>query len=249
MEKTLSGKYALVTGGARGIGRAICLKLASLGSNILVNDVPGAPSTEETVKLCRELGVQAEVCAFDVSDSAAVESAFEGLRSKPGRLDILVNNAGISRDNLLIRFKDEDWSKTLAVNLTGAFNCARAAAALMMKARWGRIINIASVVGQMGNGGQAAYSASKAGMIGLTKTIAREIASRNVTVNAIAPGFITTDMTQALDEKVKAEHLKSIPLGRYGDPGEVANLVAFLAGDEAAYITGQVIGINGGMYM
>ena len=249
MNKTLAGKYSLVTGGARGIGRAICLKLASMGSNILVNDIPTAPSTEETVKLCRELGVQAEICAFDVSDSSAVESAIEGLKKQPGRLDILVNNAGISRDNLLIRFKDEDWHKTLSVNLTGAFYCARSAAALMMKARQGRIINIASVVGQMGNAGQAAYSASKAGMIGLTKTIAREIASRNVTVNAIAPGFIATDMTNALDEKVKEEHLKTIPLGRYGEASDVANLVAFLASDDAAYITGQIIGVNGGMYM
>lgn len=249
MDKILAGKYALVTGGARGIGRAICLKLASLGSNILVNDIPTAPSTEETVKLCRELGVQADICAFDVSESSAVDGAFEALKAKPGRLDILVNNAGISRDNLLIRFKDEDWQKTLSVNLTGAFYCARAAATLMMKARQGRIINIASVVGQMGNAGQAAYSASKAGMIGLTKTIAREIASRNVTVNAIAPGFIATDMTNALDEKVKAEHLKSIPLNRYGEASDVANLVAFLASDDSAYITGQVIGVNGGMYM
>ena len=245
---TLTGKVALVTGAARGIGQAIAKKLAGEGCDIALCDLKAEWLTE-TVGLIEAAGRKVKCFEANVSDAAAVEAVVDGAIKEFGKIDILVNNAGISRDNLLIRFKDEDWQKTLSVNLTGAFYCARAAAVLMMKARQGRIINIASVVGQMGNAGQAAYSASKAGMIGLTKTIAREIASRNVTVNAIAPGFIATDMTHGLDENVKAEHLKSIPLGRYGEAADVANLVAFLASDDAAYITGQIVGVNGGMYM
>lgn len=249
MKPSLKDKIALVTGGSRGIGRAICTKLASLGANVYVNYSASPAAAEETVRACQEFGVEANALGFSVADSAAVDAAFEQIKSKYGKLDILVNNAGISRDGLLLRFKDADWRETLGINLDGAFFCSRAAAKLMLKAKSGSIVNISSVVGEMGNAGQAAYVSSKAGLIGLTKSLARELASRAITVNAITPGFITTDMTDKLDESLKAEMLKSIPLSRFGDPEEVANLVAFLASTEAAYITGQVVGINGGMYM
>ncbi|MBX7137950.1 MAG: 3-oxoacyl-[acyl-carrier-protein] reductase [Oligoflexia bacterium] len=249
MNKPLSGKLALVTGGSRGIGRAISIKLASLGAKVLVNYSSSPDAADETVRNCVEAGGEAEALGFSVGDSAAVDQAFDGIKEKYGKIDILVNNAGISRDGLFIRMRDEDWHKTLDINLNGSFYCARAAAKLMLKAKQGAIINISSVVGEMGNGGQVPYVSSKAGLLGLTKAMARELASRSITVNAITPGFIRTDMTDALDEKLKVEHLKAIPLSRYGEPSEVASLVAFLAGPEAAYITGQVIGINGGMYM
>ena len=202
-----------------------------------------------TVALCAAGGGSAEAVGFDVAQSGAVEEAFESLKAKHGRMDILVNNAGLSRDGLLVRMKDEDWHQTLEVNLSGAFYCARAAAKIMMKARKGRVITISSIVGEMGNAGQAAYVASKAGLIGLTKSLARELASRQITVNAVTPGFIETDMTAALSDQLKEQMLASIPLGRFGQPREIAELVAFLAGPESAYITGQVFGVNGGMYM
>ena len=190
-----------------------------------------------------------EVLKCSVQYSQAVENAFDGIKSRHGQLDILVNNAGISRDGLVLRMKDEEWLATLGVNLNGAFFCSRAAARLMLRAKSGRIINISSVVGEMGNAGQVPYVSSKAGVLGLTKALAKELASRSITVNAITPGFIETDMTAALDDKLRGEHMKAIPLGRYGKAEEVANLTAFLASDAASYITGQVIGINGGMYM
>ena len=249
MSKNLSGQVALVTGGSRGIGRAICVALASHGARVFVNCTANREAAEETVKLCKEAGGDAESIVFDVADSSAVDVAVDSIKERAGRLDILVNNAGIAKDGLLMRFKDEDWRKTMSVNLDGAFYCTRAASKIMMRARVGRIVNISSVVGEMGNAGQAAYVSSKAGLIGLTKSVARELASRNVTVNAVTPGFIATDMTQGLDEKLKAEHLKAIPLGRYGEASEIATLIAFLVGPDAAYITGQVIGVNGGMYM
>lgn len=249
MNKPLEGQVSLVTGGSRGIGRAISVKLAALGSRVFINYSSRVDAALEVVKECEELGVQAEAIGFDVSDSAAVDRAFDEIKTKAGRVDVLVNNAGISKDGLFIRMKDEDWDTTLKINLNGAFYCSRAAAKIMMKARYGRIINISSVVGEMGNAGQIPYSSSKAGMIGLTKSIARELASRNITSNVITPGFIETDMTGVLDEKVKVETLKNIPLGRFGHANEVAELVSFLAGASAGYITGQVIGINGGMYM
>ena len=248
MAGSFVGKTALVTGGARGIGRVIGEELAGCGARVVINDVRDA-AAEETAQLFRQRGWEAEALAFDVASSAAVDAAVDGIRERWGRLDILVNNAGITGDALLIRMKDEDWERVLSINLKGAFFCARAAAKIMMKARSGRIINISSVVGEMGNAGQASYSASKAGLIGLTKTLARELAARGITVNAVAPGFIETDMTAKLDEKVKAEHFRAIPLGRYGSPIDVAKVVAFLASDDAGYITGQTIGINGGMYM
>jgi 3-oxoacyl-[acyl-carrier protein] reductase len=242
-------KVALVTGASRGIGRAIAIELARQGSYVIVNYSSSPEAAQETLNAIREAGSDGEVLKFAVQDSQQVENAFDGIKSRHGQLDILVNNAGISRDGLVLRMKDEEWLATLAVNLNGSFFCARAAARLMLKAKKGRIINISSVVGEMGNAGQVPYVSSKSGVIGMTKALARELASRNVTVNAVTPGFIETDMTSALDDKLKEEHLKSIPLSRYGQAEEVAQLVAFLASDNAAYITGQVIGINGGMYM
>ncbi len=249
MEKVLSGKVALVTGGSRGIGRAVCVKLAALGARVFVNYSSSPESAQETVALCKGHEAVAESIGFNVGDSAQVDQAFDKIKSSAGGVDILVNNAGISRDGLLMRMKDEDWAQTLNTNLTGSFYCARAASKQMLRAKKGAIVNISSVVGEMGNAGQAAYVASKAGLIGLTKSMARELGSRNITVNAITPGFIETDMTSALDEKVKEGHLSVIPLGRYGQAEEVAELVAFLASPNATYLTGQVIGINGGMYM
>ena len=249
MTETLPRKIALVTGASRGIGRSIALSLAKQGAFVIVNYSSSPEAAQETLNAIREVGGDGEIVKFSVQDSQAVEDAFEGIKSRHGKLDVLVNNAGISRDGLVLRMKDEEWLQTLAVNLNGSFFCARAAARLMLKAKKGRIINISSVVGEMGNAGQVPYVSSKSGLIGMTKALARELASRNITVNAVAPGFIETDMTDALDAKLKEEHSKSIPLGRFGQAEEVADLVAFLASENAAYITGQVIGINGGMYM
>lgn len=249
MNETSTRKTALVTGASRGIGRSIAMALAKQGAFVIVNYSSSPEAAQETLNAIREVGGDGEIVKFSVQDSQAVEDAFEGIKARHGKLDILVNNAGISRDGLVLRMKDEEWLQTLAVNLNGSFFCARAAARLMLKAKKGRIINISSVVGEMGNAGQVPYVSSKSGLIGMTKALARELASRNVTVNAVAPGFIETDMTDALDQKLKEEHQKSIPLGRFGQAEEVADLVAFLASDNAAYITGQVIGINGGMYM
>jgi 3-oxoacyl-[acyl-carrier protein] reductase len=242
-------KIALVTGASRGIGRAIAVSLAKQGAFVIVNYSSSPEAAQETLSVIRENGGDGELLQFSVQDSQAVEDAFDGIKARHGHLDILVNNAGISRDGLVLRMKDEEWLATLAVNLNGAFFCSRAAARMMLKSKWGRIVNISSVVGEMGNAGQVPYVSSKAGLIGLTKALAKELASRNVTVNAITPGFIETDMTAALDDKLRDEHMKAIPLGRYGQADEVAQLVAFLSSDASAYITGQVIGINGGMYM
>jgi 3-oxoacyl-[acyl-carrier protein] reductase len=249
MTKSLQGQVAVVTGGSRGIGRAISIALASEGAHVVVNFASNQSAAEEVVTLCEQAGGTASLSPFLVGDSEAVDNAFDAIKEKHGRLDILVNNAGISRDGLFIRMKNDDWDKTLETNLNGAFYCARAAAKIMIKGRYGRIINMSSVVAEMGNAGQIPYVSSKAGLIGLTKAMAKELASRNITVNAITPGFIETDMTAALDEKLREEHLKVIPLSRYGKAEEVAALTQFLASAHAGYITGQVIGINGGMYM
>lgn len=249
MEKLLKDKVALVTGGSRGIGRAISIKLANLGAKVFINYTSNEAYAEETAGFCRVDGGEAHIIRFNVGDSTSVDTAIDSIKERAGRLDILVNNAGIANDGLLIRTKDEDWQQVINTNLSGAFYCSRAAARLMIKSRWGRIINISSVVGEMGNPGQASYVSSKAGLIGLTKSLARELAARSITVNAVTPGFIETDMTKDLDDKLKEGHLSVIPLGRYGQASEVASLVAFLAGDSASYITGQIVGINGGMYM
>ncbi|MCB0353735.1 MAG: 3-oxoacyl-[acyl-carrier-protein] reductase [Bdellovibrionales bacterium] len=249
MGKNLEGRVALVTGGSRGIGRAICVELADRGAQVIVNFRSNEAEAEETVKLCAEKGGQAFALQFDVADSAQVDQAFAALKERTGRLDILVNNAGISKDGLILRLKDEDWHSTLSTNLHGAFYTVRAAAKIMVKARCGSIVQMSSVVGEMGNAGQVPYVSSKAGMLGLTKALARELAPRGIRVNSITPGFIETDMTAELDENLKQEHFKAIPLGRYGKPEDVAHAVAFLVSDEAAYITGQTIGVNGGMLM
>jgi len=242
-------RVALVTGAARGIGRAIALTLAQPDRLIYLNDVANLDEAAWTQKEVEEKGAAAKVVAFDVADAEAVQRGFESIIQESGRLDILVNNAGITRDNLIMRLKESEWDAVLSVNLTGAYHCLRAASRPMVKQRYGRIINISSVVGVMGNAGQANYVASKAGLIGLTKAVARELASRNITVNAVAPGFIQTEMTEALPEKTKQEMLAQIPLGRFGTPEEVAQAVAFLAAEATGYITGQVIHVNGGMLM
>lgn len=245
----------VVTGASRGIGRSICLFLASPDTQIYFNYFsPGNPEAEEaaaaeTEKMVVELGSSAASMSVDVADEKAVEAFFEKIVNETGRVDILVNNAGITKDGLLVRMKENDWNMVLNINLKGAFTCMRLAAKTMMKQRYGRIVNIASVVGVSGNPGQANYSASKAGLIGLTKTAAKELAARNVTVNAVAPGFIETDMTAALSEKARTAMLDQVPMRRGGQPEDVAAAVKFLASDDAAYITGQVIHVNGGMYM
>jgi 3-oxoacyl-[acyl-carrier protein] reductase len=240
---------ALITGSARGIGRAIALELARPGLTIYLNDVVLGEDAARTQQDVEAKGSLARLIEFNVADLAQVQQGIDAIIKESGRLDLLVNNAGITRDNLILRMKEAEWDAVLAVNLKGAFNCIRAVSKPMVKQRGGRIINISSVVGVMGNAGQVNYVASKAGLIGLTKSVARELASRNITVNAVAPGFIQTEMTESLPEKVKAEMLAQIPLGRFGTPEEVAQAVGFLASEAAAYLTGQVIHVNGGMLM
>ncbi len=246
----LKDKVAVVTGGSRGIGRAICIELARLGARVVVNFAGNEAAAQETVRLILEAGgPEPLIKGFDVSDSAAVDKAFDEIKAAMGGVHILVNNAGVSKDGLLLRFKDDDWNKTLQTNLFGSFACARAASKLMTKQRWGRIINITSVVGEGGNAGQVAYASAKAGLVGMTKTLAQELASRSITVNAVSPGFIETDMTAGLSDELKKSMLDEIPLKSVGTALDVANAVAFLATDKARYITGHVLSVNGGMYM
>lgn len=250
MTYDFKGKTALVTGASRGIGRAIAIALARGGANVALNYAGNEKAAEEALRLVLEAGApKAKTYRFDVADSAACSAAVESVIADLGGLDILVNNAGIAVDQLVMRLKDEDWNRQLQVNLTGAFNLIRAASRPMMKAKRGAIVNLTSVVGEMGNAGQAAYAASKAGQIGLTKSVARELASRNIRVNAVAPGYIDTDMTAGLPEAAKQKLLDLIPLARLGGAADVANAVAFLASDEASYVTGEVLRVNGGMYM
>ncbi len=246
--QTLKGKVAIVTGASRGIGKAIAQELARLGANVVVNYASSSNAAEELVAEITSAGGSAIALQADVSKAEQVDSLFNTAIDKYKSIDILVNNAGITRDTLLLRMKPEDWQAVIDLNLTGVFLCTRAASKTMLKQRSGRIINIASVAGQMGNPGQANYSAAKAGVIGFTKTVAKEFASRGITVNAVAPGFIATDMTENL--KSSEEILKFIPLGRFGQPEEIAGMVRFLAADTAAaYITGQVFNVDGGMVM
>ncbi|MFL0270203.1 3-oxoacyl-[acyl-carrier-protein] reductase [Candidatus Clostridium radicumherbarum] len=245
----LTGKVAVVTGAGRGIGKAIALKLANEGASIVVNYRSSEKEANELVEEIREKGGIAECVQGDVSFLEDAEKVIKFAAEKFGRLDILVNNAGITRDTLLLRMKEEDFDKVLQVNLKGVFNCTKHASAIMLKQKSGRIINISSVVGLIGNAGQANYAAAKAGIIGFTKSIAKEIGARGITVNAIAPGFITTDMTDVLSDKVKEKLIENIPLKKLGSPEDIANCVAFLVSDYASYITGQVINVDGGMVM
>jgi 3-oxoacyl-[acyl-carrier protein] reductase len=245
----LNGKVALVTGASRGIGRATAEMLARQGAHVVVTDVVSDDDGRAAIDAIKAAGGKAEYAKLDVTDSAAVDAVFSDVAKRLGRLDILIANAGISLDGLLIRMRDEDFDRTLAINLKGAVLCARAAIRPMMRTKAGRIIFIASVVGEMGNGGQTAYSASKAALLGVAKSLAKEYASRSITVNAIAPGFIETAMTAALSEEQRKAMLTGVPLGRTGTPEEIAAAITFLVSDEAAYITGHSLRINGGMYM
>lgn len=247
MSKRLEGKTAIVTGGARGIGRAISVKLASEGANVVICDIVINEAAEETIKLIEEQGVKAAAFVANVTVPEDCDNLFKQAAEQFGSVDILVNNAGVTRDNLIMRMKEEEFDLVIATNLKGTYNMMKSAARPMMKARYGRIVNISSVVGIYGNAGQVNYSASKAGVIGMTKSLAKELGSRGITVNAVAPGFIETDMTKVLSDDLKAEMVKNIALGRAGQPEDVAKVVAFLASDEAAYVTGQVIECSGGM--
>jgi 3-oxoacyl-[acyl-carrier protein] reductase len=244
----MSDRVAFVTGASRGIGRVIALTLSREGFDIVVAS-PEVENNEKVAGEIRAAGGQAITCDLDVSSPDAVKQVFSTVLQDKGRIDVLVNNAGITRDGLAMRMKQADWDLVLKINLHGAFNCIQQVLPGMMRNRWGRIVNIASVVGQAGSPGQANYAASKAGLIGLTKALAQEIASRGVTVNAVAPGYIATDMTAVLPEEVKQKILASVPMGRMGQPEDVARAVKFLASEDASYITGQVLAVNGGMYM
>jgi len=244
----LTGKVALITGAAQGIGKSIALTLARKGADIAVSDV-NLEKAEETAKELEGLGRKAIAIKGNVASVAEAEKMVEETVARLGKVDILVNNAGVTRDGLMLRMKEEDWDLVIDINLKGVFNCTKAAVKHMAKQRFGRIVNIASIVGEMGNAGQANYSASKGGVIALTKTVAREFASRNVNVNAVAPGFIETAMTAALPDAAREALTKQIPLNSLGSPEDVANAVLFLVSDASNYITGQVINVNGGMYM
>jgi 3-oxoacyl-[acyl-carrier protein] reductase len=243
----LTGKVAIVTGASRGIGRAISEALAARGAHVVA--AARADNAAATVQAITSNAGRAEYVSLEVTDAASVEAMVAGTLERHGRIDVLVNNAGIARDQLLLRMKRDDWDQVIDTNLTAAFSCVQAVLKPMVKRRSGRIISISSVVGQMGNAGQANYAASKAGLIGFSRAIAREVASRNITVNVVAPGLIETDMTKSITDKAHADWTSAVPLGRLGAPADVAAAVCFLASDEAAYITGQVLAVNGGMYM
>lgn len=249
MQISLKDRVALVTGGSRGIGRAIALALAGAGAAVVVNYRGNQAAADETVAAIAAAEGRAVAVQADVGAAEDVERLFKAANEQFGRVDILVNNAGITRDNLLLRMKDEDFDAVVNTNLRGLFLCTRAALRPMTRARFGRIINITSVVGLVGNAGQANYAAAKAGIVGFTKSVAREMASRNITVNAVAPGYIDTELTGILDDKVRAAILENVPLGRLGTPEDVAGVVCFLASDAAAYITGQTFTVDGGMVM
>jgi 3-oxoacyl-[acyl-carrier protein] reductase len=249
MTALLAGQVALVTGASRGIGRAIAARLASDGASVFVNFVRDRAAAAQTVQHIRDAGGDASAINFDVTDEAAVRGAIDDICKDSKSVDILVNNAGLSVDSLVLRLKSEEWENILNVNLRGTFHCTKAALRPMLRARYGSIVNIGSVIGSMGNAGQAAYAASKAGVVGFTKATAREVAARGITVNTVAPGFIETDMVRHLPEARRSEYLSVIPAGRFGTAEEVADVVGFLVRRESGYITGQVVGINGGLYM
>lgn len=245
----LKGKTAIITGSGRGIGRAIALKLASLGANIVINDIPSSQDADATSEEIKNMGVESIVVKGDVRNIDDVNELIKATMDKFGKIDIFVNNAGITRDGLMLRMSEEDWDMVMDINLKGAFNCIKTVARPMMKQRSGSIINITSIVGVMGNAGQANYVASKAGLIGLTKTTAKEFASRGIRCNAVAPGFIQSAMTDVLPDDVKQKYFDSIPLGKFGQTEDIANVVAFLASDMSAYVMGQVINVDGGLVM
>ncbi len=249
MNGELAGQVALVTGASRGIGRGIALRLAAAGAEVVVNYRVNAEAADETVHLVEAAGGRAQALAFDVGDAAAAQAGVLSVVDRRGRLDILVNNAGLAIDALVLRTKDEDWERVLRTNLTGVFHCTKPAVRAMVRSRYGRIVNLTSLVAEMGNAGQAAYAAAKAGVIGFTRSLAREVATRGITVNAVAPGFVATEMTRALTEQQQAVYTSLIPVGRVGAVEEVAAAVAFLASPAAGYITGQVLRVNGGLYM
>jgi 3-oxoacyl-[acyl-carrier protein] reductase len=245
----LEGQIALVTGGSRGIGRAIAATLSRAGAYVVVNYQGNHSAAEDSMNAIVARGGQGQLCRFDISDENQLDAAVKKIVDEHKKVDILVNNAGVTSDNLLMRIKPTDWDQVIGTNLKGTVLCTKIVSRCMIRQHYGRIINLSSVVGQMGNAGQSLYAASKAGIIGFTKAIAREVASRGITVNAVAPGFIETDMTARLPEKLREESLRSIPLGRFGSCEEVADAVLFLASPGAGYITGQVLGVNGGLYM
>ena len=245
----LKDKVALVTGASRGIGKQVAKDLASMGATVVANYPNSNDSAEQTVEEIEKNGGSAIMSEFDVSDFDAVQKEVSSIIDNLGEIHILINNAGITRDTLLMRMKEEDWDNVFAVNLKGVFNCTKAVIRNMSKQKFGRIVNIASVVGEMGNAGQLNYSSTKAGVIGFTKSAAKEFAARGITVNAISPGFIQTDITQDIPEEYKQKYLESIPLGRFGETTDISNVVCFLVSDSASYITGEIIRVNGGLYM
>lgn len=243
-----NGRIALVTGGSRGIGRSIALRLAKDGFFVVVNYLSNKSAALDVLASIESAGGKGKIAGFDVSDFNATQRAIDSIIEELGGLHILVNNAGITHDALMLRMKEEDWTSVISVNLNGVFNCTKAVTRTMMKQRFGRVINITSVVGEMGNSGQTNYAASKAGIIGFTKAAAREMAPRSVTVNAVSPGFIETDITLQLPEEIRKSYIEKIPLGRFGSPEDITGVVAFLTTEEASYITGEVIRVNGGIY-